>query len=380
MQKYTAEIEFTAQEKLSMTTETNRYDACTGFSTSDYTNMLAGMQDDLSKEAIDGGKPMFLRRTRVEQEEWHVSKDSSSTTASSHGSTSMSSSASSQSSQIDFSDISDLICEEVPKPVTPALPVRDFSGLQSKKTRRAGKDTTKPEQTKEKPISRNKNVKREICQFWLKGCCERGVTCTYAHGEHQFGDEIIATPIATCKWWLQGNCRLGSKCKYAHVNTAAEGELFAFDMENSKLEAKEFLKPKYEKEGEGYNTSRTHKPKSASKVGQKEGENKPKKADALTFSERSHGRDPTKAFDNSASKIQRSPRSNADSALSWRSNVNKPTTAVKPAALPAKASQESVVPPPGLGFDAAPKVEKPQSEEERKRLMALLNDVVEALK
>jgi len=100
-----------------------------------------------------------------------------------------------------------------------------------------------------------KKTKKQLCQFWLKGCCERGVTCTYAHGEHQLGQEVAAAPIATCKWWMQGTCRV-KNCKYAHFRTDVEGELFAFDKEQSKLAAKEALKPQANKKV-SYNGSET---------------------------------------------------------------------------------------------------------------------------
>jgi len=91
-----------------------------------------------------------------------------------------------------------------------------------------------------------KNVKRELCQFWLKGCCERGVTCTYAHGEQQIGDGIVAAPVVTCKFWLEGRCRQGSKCQWAHVETSDPNELFAQAPEDAKVAAKSMLKPKRE--------------------------------------------------------------------------------------------------------------------------------------
>jgi len=96
-----------------------------------------------------------------------------------------------------------------------------------------------------KTQTKGKKVKRDICQFWMKGCCERGVTCTFAHGEHQLGEEIIAAAIATCKWWMQGTCRV-KNCKYAHYSTAAEGELIGDNLsqEISKVMAKECLVPK----------------------------------------------------------------------------------------------------------------------------------------
>lgn len=93
------------------------------------------------------------------------------------------------------------------------------------------------------PASKNGKklkVKKQVCQFWMKGCCERGVTCNFAHGEHQLGETVTAAPIATCKWWMQGTCRV-KNCKYAHFRTDVEGELFATDLEASKLAAKQTL-------------------------------------------------------------------------------------------------------------------------------------------
>lgn len=102
----------------------------------------------------------------------------------------------------------------------------------------------------------------------MKGCCERGVTCTYAHGEDQIGEEIVAAPLATCKWWMQGTCRLGSRCKYAHFSTAAEGELVGnlVDQEVSKLMAKDVLAPKYESKSEKKNKTQQWKKNSQQSV------------------------------------------------------------------------------------------------------------------
>jgi len=117
----------------------------------------------------------------------------------------------------------ELVCEEV-SPVAATTAVSNYSGSSGSM----------------------KNVKRDLCQFWMKGCCERGVTCTYAHGEHQIGEEIVASPVVTCKFWLEGRCRQGSKCKWAHVQTSDPNELFAQAPEDAKQAAKFMLNPKKE--------------------------------------------------------------------------------------------------------------------------------------
>jgi len=99
-----------------------------------------------------------------------------------------------------------------------------------------------PKQVSQNPASKGKKmkVKKDLCQFWLKGCCERGVTCNFAHGEHQIGEAVTAAPIATCKWWMQGTCRV-KNCKYAHFRTDVEGELLTLNpalLEESKMAAK----------------------------------------------------------------------------------------------------------------------------------------------
>jgi len=99
-----------------------------------------------------------------------------------------------------------------------------------------------PKQVSQNPASKGKKMKlkKDLCQFWLKGCCERGVTCNFAHGEHQIGEAVAAAPIATCKWWMQGTCRV-KNCKYAHFRTDVEGELLTLNpalLEESKLAAK----------------------------------------------------------------------------------------------------------------------------------------------
>eukprot|EP00927_Polykrikos_kofoidii_P038521 TRINITY_DN3290_c0_g1_i1.p1 TRINITY_DN3290_c0_g1~~TRINITY_DN3290_c0_g1_i1.p1 ORF type:complete len:602 (-),score=88.33 TRINITY_DN3290_c0_g1_i1:104-1909(-) len=57
--------------------------------------------------------------------------------------------------------------------------------------------------------------KRTICKFWREGHCERGLTCTFAHGEHELGQQATGMHVI-CKFWIEGSCKRGSLCNYSH--------------------------------------------------------------------------------------------------------------------------------------------------------------------
>ena len=54
--------------------------------------------------------------------------------------------------------------------------------------------------------------KKALCSFWLKGKCQRGTMCAYAHGEAEIG-----TMAPTCHEFENGACRRGDACKFSHV-------------------------------------------------------------------------------------------------------------------------------------------------------------------
>lgn len=48
-----------------------------------------------------------------------------------------------------------------------------------------------------------------VCEFHLKGICERGNSCPL---RHTVGDQTVV-----CKHWLRGLCKKGDKCEFLHV-------------------------------------------------------------------------------------------------------------------------------------------------------------------
>jgi len=66
-------------------------------------------------------------------------------------------------------------------------------------------------------------VKRKLCSHFLKGACDHGAQCTFAHGEHELGQPIpeVKKPAASAKWKLcvyfqQGTCANQNRCHFAH--------------------------------------------------------------------------------------------------------------------------------------------------------------------
>jgi len=88
-------------------------------------------------------------------------------------------------------------------------------------------------------------IKRTICKFWQEGRCDKGVTCGFAHGEHEIGDPVAESSLAPptflaaanqlstpqnstempihvdvkrtiCKFWEEGRCGKGDSCSFAH--------------------------------------------------------------------------------------------------------------------------------------------------------------------
>ena len=63
-------------------------------------------------------------------------------------------------------------------------------------------------------------TKKSLCSFWLKGKCQRGTKCRYAHGEAEIG-----TMAPTCHEFENGACRRGDACKFSHDIMPQEGNL-----------------------------------------------------------------------------------------------------------------------------------------------------------
>ena len=60
--------------------------------------------------------------------------------------------------------------------------------------------------------------KTELCPRWLKGCCEFGEDCKFAHGEEELRpcERHEAYKTMLCKKFGNGYCRHGKRCRYAH--------------------------------------------------------------------------------------------------------------------------------------------------------------------
>ena len=60
-----------------------------------------------------------------------------------------------------------------------------------------------------------------LCQFHIRGCCERGPRCTFAHGVGELGSVRPARDWDSgkeglCKFFQEGRCRRGDLCEWAH--------------------------------------------------------------------------------------------------------------------------------------------------------------------
>eukprot|EP00933_Yihiella_yeosuensis_P044308 TRINITY_DN39403_c0_g1_i1.p1 TRINITY_DN39403_c0_g1~~TRINITY_DN39403_c0_g1_i1.p1 ORF type:complete len:595 (+),score=117.76 TRINITY_DN39403_c0_g1_i1:385-2169(+) len=65
----------------------------------------------------------------------------------------------------------------------------------------------------------SKHDKTLICKFWLKGRCDRGEGCKYAHGE---AEKNAACKVIMCQFIVGGGrCRLGAECLYKHSEDEA---------------------------------------------------------------------------------------------------------------------------------------------------------------
>lgn len=222
-----------------------------------------------------------------------------------------------------------------------------------------------PKQVCQNPASQGKTmkVKKDLCQFWLKGCCERGVTCNFAHGEHQIGEAVTAAPIATCKWWMQGTCRV-KNCKYAHFRTDVEGELLTLNpalLEESKLAAKADLETVKQ-------TEKSIETSSTSVVEVSDIEEIVVAVEAVEIVAE-------------VPLMKLSADFNAQARLSNSSQVSEASQlSVEAAAfIPIEEEMMFAEPPTAAVEPAVPAFHKPQTAEEREQLMALLGNVMAAL-
>jgi cleavage and polyadenylation specificity factor subunit 4 len=49
---------------------------------------------------------------------------------------------------------------------------------------------------------------REICRFFLKGTCSKGILCPNKHSK---GNNVVV-----CKHWMRGLCKKGDLCEFLH--------------------------------------------------------------------------------------------------------------------------------------------------------------------
>ena len=77
--------------------------------------------------------------------------------------------------------------------------------------------------------SQKMQQKWTLCRFWQVGNCRKGKLCTFAHGPHEFGEEVDPG-LKNKKSWLcwhwdsekgPGSCWWGDGCPFAH----GEGQL-----------------------------------------------------------------------------------------------------------------------------------------------------------
>ncbi len=59
--------------------------------------------------------------------------------------------------------------------------------------------------------------KTKMCKFYARGCCTRGVECSFAHGDLELRDEPDLRKTEFCwDFWQKGACKDGADCRYAH--------------------------------------------------------------------------------------------------------------------------------------------------------------------
>ena len=83
----------------------------------------------------------------------------------------------------------------------------------------------------EKPETDPKLFKSTLCQFYLKGPCKNGDTCTYAHGtselrtadgnsvadlENSSDKKVLFKTTLCAKFVTYGDCPFGPACNFAH--------------------------------------------------------------------------------------------------------------------------------------------------------------------
>lgn len=78
-----------------------------------------------------------------------------------------------------------------------------------------------------RPLLQNdkEKFKTVICNNWLKGHCEFGDSCKFAHGSEDLRNSQIKSSTKTkqCKQFHEkGFCQYGLRCQFVHRNTSQE--------------------------------------------------------------------------------------------------------------------------------------------------------------
>jgi hypothetical protein len=59
--------------------------------------------------------------------------------------------------------------------------------------------------------------KTKMCNFFMQGCCSKGVNCNFAHDSHTLKARPNLFRTSLCMAFQRsGICKLGDECKYAH--------------------------------------------------------------------------------------------------------------------------------------------------------------------
>jgi len=61
--------------------------------------------------------------------------------------------------------------------------------------------------------------KREICQFWRSGTCQRRNMCKYLHPKYELNMSTNIQKLDVCYEWQEGRCNNGRNCKFEHCPT-----------------------------------------------------------------------------------------------------------------------------------------------------------------
>lgn len=71
-------------------------------------------------------------------------------------------------------------------------------------------------------LEKNKNIEIltpdiPVCLYFLKGDCDFGDDCDFAHVSDQKMSKETQTEIPQCRFFRYGNCKYGDKCIYNHT-------------------------------------------------------------------------------------------------------------------------------------------------------------------